>query len=28
LAAGIAVIEFALRLAERSRFAPGTPGNE
>jgi hypothetical protein len=28
LAAGIAVIEFALRLAERSRFAPGTSGNE
>ncbi|MHB0966338.1 MAG: hypothetical protein ACYC3P_07165 [Bellilinea sp.] len=28
LAAGIVVIEFALRLAERSRFAPGVPGNE
>jgi hypothetical protein len=28
LAGGIAVIEFALRLAERSRFAPGTSGNE
>lgn len=28
LAAGIVVIEFALRLAERSRFAPGNPGNE
>jgi hypothetical protein len=28
LAAGIGVIEFSIRLAERSRFAPGAPGNE
>jgi len=28
IGAGIGVIEFALRLAERSRFAPGTSGNE